>query len=287
MITSRPVVVGVDGSDVARNALAFAADEARRRHVTLHVVYAAPAWPSGDEAEVVAPYAEVVLSEAAEYLAEVHPTLQRETLFREGDPADVLVGLSQRAGLLVVGTHRMGRLRGFVLGSVSQRVAARAACPVVTITGPPLTGGPIVVGCSTTAGGLAALQFACEEAALRGLPVRAIRAVTVEDWLLPGFGYPVAMDAAALQKAAENQLTTSVAKAQAEFPDLEISGELSNADAFVALHEATAYATMVVIGARRSRAADLPHLGPVAAWLLHQAQCPLVVVGRGANTAVG
>ena len=51
----------------------------------------------------------------------------------EGHPAEVLMQKAEGAELLVVGSRGHGRIFGALLGSVSQYVAAHAACPVVVI----------------------------------------------------------------------------------------------------------------------------------------------------------
>jgi nucleotide-binding universal stress UspA family protein len=58
-------------------------------------------------------------------------------LLREGDPADQIVraARSTKADLVVVGTHGRRGLPKFFLGSVAERVVARASCPVVTVRG--------------------------------------------------------------------------------------------------------------------------------------------------------
>ena len=58
-------------------------------------------------------------------------------LIVEGDPAREIVraGRSQRADLIVVGTHGRTGLAKFFVGSVAGRVVATAPCPVVTVRG--------------------------------------------------------------------------------------------------------------------------------------------------------
>jgi len=56
-----------------------------------------------------------------------------ETLIATGTAADVLVGLSKTAQLVVVGTRGHGGFAGLLLGSVSQQCAHHAACPVVIV----------------------------------------------------------------------------------------------------------------------------------------------------------
>ena len=276
------IVVGVDGSEVATEAVRFAAAEAKRRACGLQILHAGDAVtvsgePSGTEQ--VRPFLDILREEAVTAAAQVAGEVPCEFLMRTGDAADALLEVSKGAVMVVVGTHRMGRLRGFVLGSVSQRVAAHALVPVVTISGPTADGsGPLVLAASSSEGGLAAMRVACTEAQLRGVPVHAIRAATIEDWTNFGFGYPVATTAEALRDNAQAQLDKVVATAAEEFPDVKIEAELTMADAFTALATAAQTASLLVLGSRRPDGAPLAHLGPVAAWLLHQAQCPLVVV---------
>jgi nucleotide-binding universal stress UspA family protein len=151
---------------------------------------------------------------------------------------------------------------------------------VITVSGPSQNDtGPIVLGASTSSGGLAAMRFACEEARLTGAPVHAIRSVTSEEWALAGLGDELAMNFDSLRDAAQAVLDKVLAVAAESYPDVPISGEVRNGSPFGDLLDAAARASLLVIGSRRSRQAVLPHLGPVAAWLLHQATCPLAVVG--------
>ena len=50
-----------------------------------------------------------------------------------GDPADVLIDLSERLDLLICGSRGYGPLRAVMLGSVTRRVVAKAHCPVVVV----------------------------------------------------------------------------------------------------------------------------------------------------------
>jgi nucleotide-binding universal stress UspA family protein len=54
-----------------------------------------------------------------------------------GDPAEQIVraARAKRADFLVLGTHGRTGLNRFFVGSVAQRVIARALCPVVTVRG--------------------------------------------------------------------------------------------------------------------------------------------------------
>jgi nucleotide-binding universal stress UspA family protein len=275
------VIVGIDGSDVARAALVFAAQEARRRAARLIVAHAGDIATPAEIEDEVRPFGEIVCGEAITTVAAVDPLVDCHVVHRDADPADLLIELSGDAELLVVGTHRAGRLRGWVLGSVSQLVAAHARCPVVTVSGPPEhDGAPIVLGASSSPGGVAALRFACEEARLRHVAVRAVRAVTSEDWMLSVPDYALAVRSDDLRHVANTELHKVLAIAEELDPDVSISGELSLVNPFTALLDVARDASLLVVGCRRGQNSSLPHLGPVASWLLHQSACPLAVVGH-------
>jgi nucleotide-binding universal stress UspA family protein len=51
----------------------------------------------------------------------------------DGDPADVLIRVSERVDMLVCGSRGYGPVRAVLLGSVSRRVADEARCPVLVL----------------------------------------------------------------------------------------------------------------------------------------------------------
>lgn len=57
------------------------------------------------------------------------------TILREGDPAEQIVraARSERADLIVVGTHGRRGFSKIFLGSVAERVVGTAPCPVMTV----------------------------------------------------------------------------------------------------------------------------------------------------------
>jgi nucleotide-binding universal stress UspA family protein len=284
--SSGVVVVGVDRSEVAKAALVFAAGEADRRGGRLVVAHAGDLPRREHSERKVEPFGEFLSREAISTVAAVAPHVDCRVEMRQADASDLLVELSIGADMLVVGTHRTGRLRGWVLGSVSQRVAAHARCPVVTISRAPTHEvGPVLLGASASPGGLAAARFACEEARVRGAEVRAVRAIRTEDWAVAGPGYATVMSYDALQHAAQTDLNKVLGMAEESYPEVSIVGEVAEAAPFAALLNASHHAAMLVIGSRRGETSPLPHLGPVAAWLLHQAQCPLAVVGHPSEDA--
>ncbi|MEU5714675.1 universal stress protein [Streptomyces sp. NPDC020403] len=137
--TTPRVVVGVDGSDASREALRWAA---RHAELTGAVVEAVCAWDTPSEIGWAGPATEAGFDlerarlRYAEGLREVfgdsEPTEVRQMMV-QGDPSEVLVRASEGAELLVVGNRGRGGFARAMLGSVSQRCAQHAKCPVVVV----------------------------------------------------------------------------------------------------------------------------------------------------------
>jgi nucleotide-binding universal stress UspA family protein len=137
------VVVGVDGSDGSRRALAWAAEEAREHQARLTVITAwtPPPAPVGAGYASFRGYAEVDFGKLAEHELEeaVAAVLGEDTdlpverVLIEGHPARQLIDASSEADLVVVGCRGHGGFVGMMLGSVGQHVAAHAHCPVAVV----------------------------------------------------------------------------------------------------------------------------------------------------------
>ncbi len=134
------IVVGVDGSEGAQQALEWAVDEARSRQATVEAVYAwhqlavAPTHIAGDVAYFAGKAMEVV--DAALASADT-AGLDVERKVIAGSPAQALLHESRKADLLVVGSRGRGGFTGLLLGSVSQQVAHHARCPLVIVPANP------------------------------------------------------------------------------------------------------------------------------------------------------
>ena len=144
----RVVVVGSDGSDAARAALAFGLEEARLRELPLRVVCA---WhyplagymgggfePPGPrlEPDELERAAEAELDAALAELGPGREAVAVERCVREGPAAAVLLDEAREAALLVVGSRRHSGFTGLVPGSVSQQCVAHAPCPVAVVHSP-------------------------------------------------------------------------------------------------------------------------------------------------------
>lgn len=136
----REILVAVDGSPHALKAAEIAGEMARVFKSDIYLLTAYDPVPSylGDpfyqEAfdKRVEP-AEKIIEAAKEKIGEIPGTLKTELL--EGPPAEAILDVAETRDveLIVMGTRGLGRLKGALQGSQSQKVAAHASCPVLLV----------------------------------------------------------------------------------------------------------------------------------------------------------
>jgi nucleotide-binding universal stress UspA family protein len=137
----KTIVVGVDGSQHADAALAFAAEEAALRGTRLLIVCA---WqiPMAFGPNAFYPRellgglgddARSIVQAAVARVRELQPQVACEGKAVEGHPAAALLEEAADAILIVVGSHGRGGFTSLLLGSVSQQVVHHAPCPVVVV----------------------------------------------------------------------------------------------------------------------------------------------------------
>ncbi|HEY7596100.1 MAG TPA: universal stress protein [Actinophytocola sp.] len=137
-----PVVVGVDGTPVGEDAIAFAFAQASARGAELVAVHAwsdlvmEAAYIPGAAGVDFAPLRERAEETLAERLAgwpEKYPDVHVTREVVRDRPTRVLLRAGEDAQLLVVGTRGRGGFRGLLLGSTSQHLLHHAACPVAVV----------------------------------------------------------------------------------------------------------------------------------------------------------
>ena len=290
---SQPVVVGVDGSQLARTAAVWAAGEARRRGTGVRIVAVVPggpvagadweAFPNDIAADFAAggrEHAEAARSDVAEH----DPQLPVTAAVVEGWPAEALVRESRETERLVLGARGMGELGGVVVSSTSEAVVSHAQCPVAVIRrehGAESSGAPVVVGLDGSSYGRAVMAEACAAASARGAEVLALRA-----WSDIGFheaGEPVAALWRKRRGGDQEALDEELAPWRTRFPDLAIRAELVRDRPAHALLHRSGRAQLVVVGGRGRGGFPGMQLGSTARVLVHACQCPLLVVPPGAS----
>jgi nucleotide-binding universal stress UspA family protein len=133
------VVVGVDGSDASIGALDFAFELAATELKPLAIVHswgAAGVYRDLMSYEVrleTAEEHELQVAESVAGYAEKYPDVLVTQHQEEEDPARTLVGASEDADVLVIGSRGRGDARSVVFGSVSRFVVEHAHCPVIVV----------------------------------------------------------------------------------------------------------------------------------------------------------
>ncbi|MEP6814559.1 MAG: universal stress protein, partial [Marmoricola sp.] len=134
------VVAGVDGSAGSDTALAWAVEQATARHRRLVIVHGVdqPRVTSRLHGLVEARRSRRMASrrvtdEALMRVRRLAPELDVHVIAPVTGAAEALLGLADRASLIVVGTRERGPTRSLVLGSVSVAVACHADCPVAVV----------------------------------------------------------------------------------------------------------------------------------------------------------
>jgi nucleotide-binding universal stress UspA family protein len=130
-----PVLVGIDGSRASELATAIAFDEASWRGVDLVALHvwsdADMSIVSGMELGALQSAAEKTLAESLAGWQERYPEVTVHRLVEFEQPTRHLVERSERAQLVIVGSHGRGGFAGMLLGSVSTAVAQAARVPVI------------------------------------------------------------------------------------------------------------------------------------------------------------
>ncbi|WP_430786271.1 universal stress protein [Actinoplanes sp. G11-F43] len=282
MATQR-IVVGYDGSPDARKAARWALDEAQRTDATVELLYAYE-WPSYVPAAAMMPAAAVypdadtddavgeMLGQALETASATHPGVRLCTRVEHGTAAVALAQRSAEASLVVVGGPRHSPVRA-LLGSTSASVGAHARCPVVVVRGEPRDTAPVVAGVDDSPAAGLVLGFAFEQAAMRGVPLRAVHA-----WPVPA-GRDMLSDVNLCAVAAERDRLRSVVDFwRGRFPRVPVTSEILVGGPGEVLAEAAAGAQLVVAGARARRALRVALRPSIGRHLLHRARCSIALI---------
>ncbi|MEU3741455.1 MULTISPECIES: universal stress protein [unclassified Streptomyces] len=283
----RTVIAGIDGSRESLAAAEWAAGEASRRRLPLrllHVRDPSPGvratlagakrslWPDGEA------------QSAAGALRIRHPDLDVATDDVLGRPAEILCTAKDQE-LLVLGSRGLGRLAGFLLGSVSLAVMARSTTPVVLVRAEDtssarewLPSGDVVVGLDTAQPSDAVLEFAFAHAERHGVTLRALHS-----WQLPPL---YGGDPTGARLSAQSELATVRGEVLAEilapwrekFPTVAVTERCRLGHPARDLVEASRDAALLVVGRMEHRANVGAHIGSVTHAVLHHSVTAVAVV---------
>jgi nucleotide-binding universal stress UspA family protein len=283
---SRPVLVAVDGSTGAWDALEWAAAEAAARDCPLRIMHALT-WPlmfdpfgavwtyRDDPADKEA--AELILMQAEVRAREVAHDLRVTTHLQVGPIGPTILSHEHDSSLIVLDRGHSRGLGGALAGSPAARVARQADCPIAVIgstharrSGPSPT--RVVVGLKGTGDRFALLGFAFRAARRRGVGVTAIHAWAPHAHPLETKGW------ASANARMRRSLHDVLAPWRAAFPDVDVAQRLVNASPGRALVDESAGAALLVIGGSRSGRLNRSLLGAPTRAVLHAVSSPVTIV---------
>lgn len=288
------LVVGVDGSPDSLRAVQWAAADAGRRHVPLHLLHACGGpelrHPPAGLALPVSSWAEPgehsarLLADAVVAARDVAVELDVTCETVDGRAVPALLAASRHAAAVVVGSRGHGGFAGLLAGSTAVQVAAHAACPAVVVrprtgaTGP--NGGRVVVGVDGSPSAQYAVRFAFEQAAFRGQGLTAVHAYQLPVALEADGILPDRYEQEAVRDAERRVLSEALSGMSERYPDVEARRDLVVGRAAGAVVAACAGAELLVVGARGHGGFPELRLGSVSRAALHHAPCPVAVVRR-------
>lgn len=284
----RGIVVGIDGSDTAKVAVYWAAQDAALRNVPLTLVYVMnPILATWQPTPVPVEFEEWQQEQARVYMDDAiriarensggdRPlTINTEVFYAPTLPT--LLELSEQAEMIVVGSRGRGAVARVVLGSVSTGLVHHARCPVAVIHDedplmPHPGQAPVLVGIDGSEASEQATSIAFDEASRRGVELVALHAwsdsAVVE---LPGLDWSV------VKGQEELVLAERLAGWQERYPDVKVNRVVVCDEPARQLIEHSEAAQLLVIGCRgRGGFAGLS-LGSVSSSVVHGVRMPVIV----------
>jgi nucleotide-binding universal stress UspA family protein len=271
------IVVGYDGSPGSETALAWAARTAHQRGEPVLALIVMEPTDEPRTQHLPEPWWHEIEDRARETLDAAGCT-DAHVERRIGPTVGTLVDAGRDAAMLVVGTRGHGHVGEVFLGSVSQSAARHARCPLVVVRPPSSPGADrIVVGVDGSETSLRALDFACRHALVTGEKIAAVRAWKPLTVPVDKHGdLPPSTSTRLL--AERTALDEDVEAARHRHPGVAIDADFIATSPRHALVDASAQATLLVVGSRGRNAVEQTVLGSVSHEALHRAHCPVVVV---------
>lgn len=137
------ILVAVDHSEHAKRAFLTAiwlAKSLDARLVVIHVVPSPPPLPEdltpvGSLAAIEKSYLKVGSKLLADYAweAQIKHAMKVETVLETGDAREKILEAAKDARLVILGSRGMSRVKGVIVGSVSQAVVQKSKTPVIVV----------------------------------------------------------------------------------------------------------------------------------------------------------
>lgn len=282
------ITAGLDGSPESLTAARWAADEARRRKLTLRLLHA---WPLLAPAAAGAPpevdqnyWAKRIVHDAQTEIHERYPGVPIVEDLVAADATTALLSAAAQSQMLVLGSRGLTPAESFFLGDISMEVVARAEQPVVLVRAgmseDPATAtreSGVVVGLSLHGPCDSLLRFAFDTAAVRDVPLHAVHGRSLPVQASTSWGV-IPHVAQAVTEDAEKELSETLRPWREEYPGVRVTESIQLESPARTLVHAASGSDLLVIGRRTQRPALAPRLGNVAHAAAHHAACPVAIV---------
>jgi nucleotide-binding universal stress UspA family protein len=281
------VLVGIDESPCAQEAVAWAAADAAARKTRLTVASVVDLPRLGDvpltgqllaTAQQAAQHTIDVAVERARGLA---PGVDVRGRVASGNPAAELLRLADAADEVVVGSHGTSEFTALLIGSVGTQVAEHAHGAAVVVRSRSITG-PVVVAIDNSPHSDAALEYGFAYADRHGLPLVALHAHALGAFayqMMPyaASSYPIVEELAGIGAEAARTAEHSVGRWIEKYPDVEARTDVVEGPAVHVLVEASRTASLLVVGTRGHGGLVGMLLGSVSHGVMRHAHCPVVI----------
>ncbi len=287
---ARPLLVGVDGSEVALDAVRWAAPFAARLHAPLRLAYAMPPLDpyigelmvstSDELTNEMKDRGRAYLDVATTIADEAQPGLTVDSVLVESTFSDFCATESAHVQMIVLGSRRSGLIRDLVLGGESIRILNHADCPVMLwrdlLPPAPSSTRPVVVGIDDSEAAKHALIAAFDSASVLGAPL-----VVGHFWHVGGLagGWNAGLfDWQKFQDRASGWLNAQIEPLCEKYPSLEVQRICYEASPSVALQSFSSSAQLIVVGTRGHNKVVGAAMGSVSQNLAHHSDCSVLVV---------
>lgn len=277
----------------ARTALRWAAAQASRRHAELLVVHTYEWRVIGARAQIGGPFEEDARADAEALVAamvteakSLAPGLAVRGEAVIGSASSVLIGASETAALVVVGSRGQGGFASLMLGSVSQQLSTHARGPIAIVRGRMnIHGGPVVVGADGSEPSHEAVAIAFEEAAARHVGLVAVRVYAPATPLWSAYTVPYVEDREERRLAEHGALLEELSPWTEKYPGLPVEANLVDGNPAEVLVGLSTKAQLVVLGSRGRGGFAGVLFGSVGLQVVHHADCPVLVTPSGVTNA--
>ncbi|MBY4056882.1 universal stress protein [Rhodococcus fascians] len=272
--TTGPVLVGIDGSTAALDAVRFAVREARGRGTSLRLVHVIEPQMQRETVygapDVDGDYARTVLDQAAIIARAIDPTTIVEAVVQQGVPETVMLSEAASACLIVLGAKTENSIAAWVLGSMVRTVVECSPNPVAIVhTFDSERDGAVVaaLGDARVSASDVVVAQAFHEASMRGASVLAVHTQTVSTILASAIGGPVD------HLHPESAMDVRLEPFSVDYPSVRVASVYAEADSGSELVAVSDTAQLLVVGHERDR---VP--GSTLTKVLRHAECPVLVV---------